>query len=91
MCLTIAGHPPRHKTLYELAQKIRKRRTSGINEDGMQLVEYDDIGKHWVQWFLSRHPELKSLTPRFIDAVRVKHVTPERLQWYFDYLQKVIM
>jgi helix-turn-helix, Psq domain len=34
-CLTIAGHPPRHKTLYELAQKIRKRRTSGINEDGM--------------------------------------------------------
>ena len=47
-CLTIAGHPPRHKTLYKLAQKIRKRHTSRINEDRMQLVEYDNIGKHWV-------------------------------------------
>lgn len=62
-CLTIADHPPRHKTLYEMAQKIHQRCVSKINEDGMQLIEYNDIGRQWVRRFLLRHPDLASITP----------------------------
>ena len=88
--LTISGYPPRYKTLREMAEEIRKRRVKDINEAGMKLVEYDDIGKDWVRRFLLRHPELASVTPESIDAVRVKDTSPERLQQWFADLEKVI-
>jgi len=47
--LTISGYPPRYKTLQEMAEEIRKQRVKNINDDGMQLVEYDPIGKDWVR------------------------------------------
>jgi hypothetical protein len=88
--LTITGYPPQYETLREMADEIRKRRVKNINEDGLQLVEYDDIGKQWVQRFLSRHPELAGVRPRSIDAARVKDTSPERLQRWFDDLEKVV-
>ena len=88
--LTITGYPPRYETLREMAEEIRKRRVKNINNEDMLLVEYEDIGKHWVRRFLQRHSELVSITPRSIDAVRVKDTTPERLQQWFDDLEKVV-
>jgi len=61
--LTISGYPPRYKALREMAEEIRKRRVKNINDDGMQLVEYDLIGKDWVRCFILRHSELASVTP----------------------------
>ena len=89
-CLTITGYPSRYKTLREIAEEIRKRRVKDINEEGMQLIEYESIGKDWVWRFLLRHPELASVTPESIDAVRVKDTSPERLQRWFADLKKVI-
>ena len=88
--LTITGYPPRYKTLREMAEEIRKRRVKDINEEGMQLIEYDRIGKDWVRRFLLRHSELASVRARSIDAVRVKDTSPERLQQWFAELEKVL-
>src|SRR5436190_11010320 len=82
--LTITGYPPRYQTLREMAEEIRKRRVRNINGDGLQLVQYDDIGKQWVQRFLRRHSELASVRPRSIDAARVRDTSPEQLQRWFD-------
>ena len=89
--LTITGYPPRYDTLREMAEEIRKRRVKNINEDGLELVQYDDIGKEWVARFLRRHSELASIRPRSIDAVRVKDTSPERLQRWFDDLEKAVV
>jgi len=88
--LTITGYPPRYDTLREMAEEIRKRRVKNINENGLELVTYDDIGKQWVARFLRRHSELASVRPRSIDAVRVKDTSPARLQRWFDDLEKAV-
>jgi DDE superfamily endonuclease/Tc5 transposase DNA-binding domain/helix-turn-helix, Psq domain len=88
--LTISGYPPRHSTLKEMAEEVRKRRVKQINDDDIQLVHYDDIGAEWVSRFLRRHPELASVTLRSIESNRLKAATPERLQQYFDELEKVV-
>jgi hypothetical protein len=79
-CLAITGYPPRYDTLREMAEEIRKRCVKNINENGLELVRYDDIGKQWVARLLYHHPELASIRPRSIDAVRIKDTSPERLQ-----------
>jgi hypothetical protein len=88
--LTVTGYPPRYDTLREMAEEIRKRRVKNINENGLELVRYDDIGKQWVARFLSRHSELASIRPRSIDAIRVKDTSPEWLQCWFEDLEKVV-
>ena len=74
-----------------MAEEIRKRLVKNINDEGMELVHYDCIGRDWVQRFMLRHSELASVTPRSIDAVRVKDISQERLQQWFTDLKKVIM
>ena len=86
--LTISGYPPRYETLRRLAEIIRERRVKK-SEGEIQVMVYDQIGEQWVQRFLRRHPELASVRPRSIDAVRVKDTSPERLQQWFDDLEKV--
>jgi hypothetical protein len=51
---------------------------------------YDNIREQWVRRFLTRHPELASVHPGSIDAVRVKDTLPKRLQYWFDDLEKVM-
>lgn len=89
--LTISGYPARHSTLKEMAEEVRKRRVKQINEDGIQLVQYPDIGKDWVPRFLRRHSELASVTLRSIETARLKAPTYKRLQQYFADLEKVIV
>ena len=43
--LTIISYPPRHKTLLEMAEEIRKRRIRGINDQSGTYVEYTPIEK----------------------------------------------
>jgi len=90
--LTITGYPPRYQTLREMAEEIRTRRlrNARVNEDGIELVHYDGIGKQWVKRFLNRHRELASVRPRSIDAPRIQGTSLERLQRWFDDVKKVI-
>jgi len=88
--LTVTGYAPRHTTLREMAEEIRKRRVKQINSDSMQLVKYDSIGKNWVHRFLRRHSELASITPRSIEASRVKDTSPERLTRWFEDLKSAV-
>src|SRR5438046_2850948 len=62
-CLTITGYSPRYDTSREMAEEIRKRHVKNINEDGLELVQYDEIGKQWVARFLHHHSELASVRP----------------------------
>ena len=39
---------------------------------------------------LRRHPQLAAVTLRLIGSLRLKAATPERLQKYFDDLEKVV-
>jgi helix-turn-helix, Psq domain/Tc5 transposase DNA-binding domain len=89
--LTISGYPPRYETLRRLVEILRERRVKKTADDESEVpvIVYDQIGKDWVGRFLKRHPELASVRPRSIDAVRIKDTSPERLQWWFDDLEKV--
>jgi len=88
--LTQRGYAPRHRTIRELAEIIRNERTRGINDDDIQLVNYDPIGKDWVVRFLSRHPVLESARRKCIEAARIKDVSVERLVKWFEDLRRVI-
>jgi hypothetical protein len=57
-----------------------------VNDEDIQLVNYDDIGRDWVASFMSRHPELESARRKCIDASRIKDVSAERLmKWFHDF------
>jgi hypothetical protein len=89
--LTISGYPPRYETLRRLAEILRELgRVKKTDGNQVPVIVYDKIGKDWVQRFLGRHPELASVRPRSIDAVRVKDTSPEELKKWFDGLEKVL-
>jgi hypothetical protein len=73
-----------------MAEEIRKRRLHGINEPSVELVTYDPIGRQWVQRFLQRHPELKSIMGKCIELARVKESTPEVIEHWFTILRQTI-
>ena len=62
----------------------------GVNNEDVQLVNYDDIGRDWVARFLSRHPDLASAQRKCIDAARIKDVSSEWLMKQFNDLESVI-
>ena len=88
--LTQRGYAPRYTTVRELAEIIRNRRVRGVNDDNIQLVNYDAFGKDWVPRFMSRHPQLASARRKLIEAARVKDVSVERLTKWFEDLQSII-
>src|SRR5579859_4618512 len=88
--LTTRGYAPRHRTIRELAEIIRNRRVVGVNDDSIQLVNYEPFGRDWVARFLSRHPQLESVRRKLIEAARIKDVSPERLTKWFEDLKSVI-
>jgi hypothetical protein len=62
-----SGHPLTHLQVREIAEQIRSRRVLGINESGIQHINYEPIGQQWVQRFLQRQPHLKSIMGQSIE------------------------
>ena len=88
--LTICGYPPKPHTIKEMAEAIRTRRTLGINDASITLVQYNEIGEKWVTRFLERHSELASIMPEQIDAARVKESSHEVFQKWFADVKSII-
>jgi hypothetical protein len=87
--LTERGYA-RYRTTLELAGLIRNRRVVGINDEDIQLVNYEEFGKDWVPRFMLRHPQLASARRTLIEAARIKDVSAERSTRWFEDLQKII-
>jgi hypothetical protein len=87
--LTVNGFPPRAQTIREMAEEIRRRRVTAINDASIELVHYDPIGMQWSARFLARHPELQCIYARRIDVARLKESTPETIQEWFNTFERV--
>ena len=72
--MTVTGHPPTRNSIREIAHELRQHLRDGINDDGIQDVNYAPIGKEWVQRFIKRHPQLKAVYSETIEASRVKDI-----------------
>ena len=88
--MTVTGHPPTQNLIREIAHELRQHRLIGINDDGIQHVDYAPIGLEWVQRFIKRHPQLKTVYGETIEASRVKDVTYEAVEKFYNELRRVI-
>jgi hypothetical protein len=88
--LTQRGYAPRYCTVRDLAEIIRNRRVYGVNDEDVQLINYDDISRDWVARFMSCHPDLESARRKCIEAARIKDVSVERLTKWVEDLQGII-
>jgi len=88
--LTASGYPPKPHTLREMADTIRTRRATGINEPSAIYVSYDTLGHQWHKRFLNRHSELESIIPESIEAVRIKETSAAVIQKWFDDINYLI-
>ena len=87
--LTATGYPPRHATLFEIAEIIQKKRDPVTLETTTNSIKFGAIGKQWIGRFMARHPELSSVRPRSMDMARVKDTSFERLSKWFEDLKNV--
>jgi hypothetical protein len=87
--VTLNGFPPRAQTIREMAEEIRHRRITAINDASIELIRYDPIGEKWPMRFLARHPELQSIYAWRIDIARLKESTPETIQEWFGTFERV--
>src|SRR5437763_6910221 len=87
---TTRGYAPRYRTVRELAELIRNRRIFGVNDETIQLVNYESFSRDWVSHFMSCHPQLESARRKCIEAARIKDVSVERLTKWFEDLRQVI-
>ena len=70
------GFPPTHIQVCYFAQRIARKNN------------YDEpIGRHWVENFLARHKEIKTLRSRKIDTARFNGATTNRINAFFQLLQ----
>ena len=77
--LTQHDYAPRYHTVRELTEIIRNRCVFGVNDDDVQLVNYEPFGKDWTPRFMSYHPQLKSARMKLIETARVKDVSLKQL------------
>ena len=54
---------------------IRNRRVLDVNDEDVQLVNYDEFGKDWVSRFMSHHSQLENARRRCIEATRIKNTS----------------
>ena len=85
--LAIVGHPPKHAFIRELAEEIRSNRLS--QNEPPSKINFP-IGDSWVQRFIHRHPKLETACSHAIEAARIKDVTKEDIDRWFDELEKTI-
>jgi hypothetical protein len=78
--LTATGHPARHAFIRDMAEEIRQQRGP---EMGIELP----LGSTWVQQFIGRHSQLKTVISRSIEAARIKDVTIEVVMKFFEALE----
>lgn len=86
--LTITGFAPRHEVVRQMANSIRNRRTRR-NPD----LEYqkNELGQDWVRNYIQRHPNLKTVVGKTIEASRIENNTAEILQKWFDAFQSEVI
>jgi len=88
--LTITGYPPRHSIFRAMAEALRKRRVAQINDSGIELVHYRPLGTEWYKRFRNRHPEIDTTIGHSIEMNRMKDMSKEVLQAWFDTFQAAI-
>jgi DDE superfamily endonuclease/Tc5 transposase DNA-binding domain/helix-turn-helix, Psq domain len=89
-CIThfaTVGHPPKHSFIRELAEEIRASRNRGSI---IHSPNQPSIGDSWVQRFIHRHPKLETAFSRAIEVARIKDITREDLDCWFDEFEKTI-
>src|ERR1700737_3681874 len=70
--LSETGFPVTHPWLREMAEKLRERHT----DDSQFLTP---LGQQWSTRFLQRHPNLKTVMGRAIEAARLKEATTDAM------------
>lgn len=85
--LTISGYSPTHKIVKEMAE-ILYGRQMGIELEGPVI---ESLGKNWMQGFLGRHPQLKTVVGKMIEKARMKGTAREVLQKWFDAFEMVVV
>ena len=88
--LTTRDYAPRYRTVRELIEMIRNRRVAGVNDNTIQLVNYEPFGRDWAARFMSRHSQLESARVKCIEAARIKDVSAERMTKWFEDLKNII-
>jgi len=88
--LTVSGTPAQYSIVREMAEHIRNQRSKKINDDSIEHVSYPPLGEQWVLRFLRRHPQLKSVVGKRIEASRLTSSSKERLTEWFDAFKKVV-
>ena len=84
------GYALQYRTIQELAEIFQNQQVCSVNDDDIQLIKSDAIGKDWVARFLSHHAELKSIRRKYIELARIKDVSVERLTKWVEDLQCII-
>ena len=82
--LATLGHPLKHPFIRELAEEIRSTR---LNDPS---PVHFAIGDSWVQRFIHRHPEFETACSQTIEAARIRDVTKDGLNWWFNEFEKTI-
>jgi Tc5 transposase-like DNA-binding protein/Psq-like protein len=58
----------------------------------LALLQYQGceskLGRHWVERFIQRHPELRTKRGRRQEANRFDSFTPKAVHWFFDIREK---
>src|SRR5205823_3624063 len=80
--LTATGHLARHDFMREMAEEIRQKRTTQIQE-----FEVIPLRQSWIQQFLKHHPHLQTVIFHSIEASHVKEVTKEIIINFFNALE----
>ena len=88
--MTRVNCAPSHPLVRHMAEHIRSRRVCNINEEYIQFVHYEPLGKHWVTRFMRRHPQLQTVLPRPIEGACVKDSLYEAIKRYFEHIHSVI-
>lgn len=81
--LSCTGNPVYHSFLCDLADEIRKSR---IEREGLVATQ---LRKHWVSYFLTRHPSLQLKVAKSIEVAH-KEVTEKQLQTWFTTFKRVV-
>ena len=68
--MTVTGNPPTYNLIREIAKELRQPQLVGINNDGIQRVNYEPIGHEWVLRFIKHHPQFKAIYSETIEASR---------------------